>query len=385
MTDNRLTWYERVQRTARHHQRNATRDTVIATLAAGALLAVLSLPGQAASTPELPPDDTALSAVAVGDLMFGRFVAEVVEERGPDWPFARVAPYLEAADYVTGNFEHPVVLGEGYPEAEKLIHLKTGPETVEALARANFTTLSVANNHTMDYGEPGLADTMTVFADAGIPIVGVGENREAALEILYEEYNGLEVATLGFTDVYSEGFTAQAFRGGVLPTDPDVFLPLIAEAAAEADLVVVHVHWGQEYDTSPHPRQEALGRAMADAGADLVIGHHPHVLMPVERYGDSVIFYSLGNFVFDQGWSRTRETVLARYLLAEDGTARIELVPLWVREAQPRPLDGPTAGYRRARIGRALSGYGVELEREDGVFAFTVDHRHVVEGAADGR
>src|SRR5690625_3782168 len=109
---------------------------------------------------------------------------------------------------------------------------------------------------------------------------------------------------------------------------------MIEEAHEQADLVFVNIHWGVEYDNQPHPRQTELARAMIDVGADAIIGHHAHVLSEVEKYKDGVIFYGLGNFIFDQGWSRTKDSAVVQYDLLKDGTGRVEISPIRSRCAR---------------------------------------------------
>lgn len=389
-----LPWRQRYKRWERVHQRRTTVDAVLGMLACLLVVAVMGVMNARAEAPAPPaddPDGTVLSMAMVGDIMFGRHVDEVVRNRGLDHPLSHVADHLASADYVTGNLEQailaedPGAAGVEYPEAEKLIHLWSGPETAQALADVGFTTLNLANNHAMDYGELGLADTLDALEDAGLSQAGAGASLQDATDILYEDIGGVTVATLGFTDVYVGDFTAQSFRGGVVAADPDVIGPTVREAAEEADLVVAHVHWGDEYDWRPRSEQIELGRQLAEEGVDIVIGHHPHVLMPVEVHGDSVIFYSLGNFVFDQGWTRTRESVIAGYELAEDGTATIELTPTYVREGRPRPLQGWISRYRQARVFSQLTGRADGWEREGDVLRLELDHGHVLDGvSSDG-
>ncbi len=394
---------DRLQRTLRRQRVHAPRDALI-----GALLSVLLVAlGQAASAWLSPQpgagglvathgnEDGAATPVAatggeprfsaamVGDVMFGRHVEEVTERYGYDAVLEHVAPYLDG-DYVSGNLEQVVSdRVEELPEADKLIHLASGPEPLDALREAGFTLLTLANNHTMDHGLPGLTDTIAAVEHAGLDHVGAGEDLDQASEIHYEEHDGLTVATLSFTDAYVEGFIARAFQGGALSADPDRSVRLIQQARAEADLVIAQFHWGEEYDLGPNARQRELAENAAAAGADLVVGHHPHVLMPVERIGDTIVFYSLGNFVFDQGWSRTRESAIARYELGDDGTARIELRPVWIREATPRPVEGWNGLYRRARIFQQLRGDGLAWQRAGDVLVTEVDHGHVLEGDDD--
>ncbi|KAF5064283.1 Capsule biosynthesis protein CapA [anaerobic digester metagenome] len=132
-------------------------------------------------------------------------------------------------------------------------------------------------------------------------------------------------------------------------------LPIVKEARKNADLVIVHSHWGIEYDSSPNPRQKEIGRALVNAGADIVVGHHSHTLQPVEIYKGKVIFYSLGNFVFDQGWSKTKDSVVAQFKIHDDGSKTVELTPMKVNEASPTPLSGPLAGMEFNRMKTLLT------------------------------
>jgi gamma-polyglutamate biosynthesis protein CapA len=392
----------RLQRLVRRQRRHAARDAWIGAAVCALLVGVLHggavlLPGGWAGVADdlvsrggLAHADTTeeagegaparFSAAFVGDLMFARHVEEVAARRGYDALLAEVTPHLDA-DYVSGNLEQVVSERDDLPEADKLIHLASDARPLEALRDAGFTLLTLANNHAMDHGIPGLEDTIAALDAAGLDHVGAGLDLDEAAEIHYAEHDGLTVATVAFSDAYVVGFPARAFQGGVLAAEMDTIVRLIQQAAAEADLVVAQFHWGDEYDFGPNGRQRELAEAAAASGADLVVGHHPHVLMPVERIGDTLVFYSLGNFVFDQGWSRTRESAIARYELGDDGTARVELRPVYIREATPRPVEGWTGAYRRERIFSQLRGPGLDWRRDGDVLVAEVDHRHVLEGA----
>ena len=319
----------------------------------------------------------AFRAVMVGDVMFGRHVERVTERHGHDAILADVTHLLEG-DYVSANLEQVVSDRDDLPEADKLIHLASDRRAVQAMADAGFTTVSLANNHTMDHGIPGLRDTIAALDEVGIAHAGAGTDLDAAVEVDFQEHGEVTVATLSFTDAYVAGFVARSFQGGVLAAEPDVFGPMIQQARQDADLVIVHLHFGEEYDVGPSQRQRELAGFAAAAGADIVVGHHPHVLMPVELIGDTVVFFSLGNFVFDQGWSRTRETAIATYTLGPDGNARIELIPAYIQQATPSVLETPAGAYRRARILQRLAGDGLDWRREAGRLVAEVDHGHVL-------
>lgn len=208
----------------------------------------------------------------------------------------------------------------------------------------------------MDFGEKGLKDTLQVFKEENLDYVGAGLDLTDAKNIVYQDLNGVRVASLGFTDAYVDEFIATKEQAGVLNMNPDIFFKLIRKAKrateGNADLVIVNAHWGDEYDAEANPRQKALAKAMVDAGADIIIGHHPHVLQSFEIYKNSIIFYSLGNFIFDQGWTRTKDSALVQYHLQNNGLAKLEIVPLKIKEGTPRPASG---WWDTERINRKLT------------------------------
>ena len=208
----------------------------------------------------------------------------------------------------------------------------------------------------MDFGEKGLKDTLQVFKEENLDYVGAGLDLTDAKNIVYQDLNGVRDASLGFTDAYVDEFIATKEQAGVLNMNPDIFFKLIRKAKrateGNADLVIVNAHWGDEYDAEANPRQKALAKAMVDAGADIIIGHHPHVLQSFEIYKNSIIFYSLGNFIFDQGWTRTKDSALVQYHLQNKGLAKLEIVPLKIKEGTPRPASG---WWDTERINRKLT------------------------------
>jgi poly-gamma-glutamate synthesis protein (capsule biosynthesis protein) len=335
----------------------------------------LSKPGEAQVNQS---KNTLVTATMVGDIMFGRHVEEVTDRYGQEHLFRYVKPYFDQADYSTGNFEHPVTWSDDYEKQEKYINVQTKSQSVETLKKLNLSVLNAANNHSMDYLENGLNDTIRTFQIFDLDVVGIG--LEEAGGINYQTVNGIKIATLGFTDAYVAGSGATKSKPGVLRAKPDIFIPLIHEAKEKADLVVVHAHWGQEYETEPSQRQKKLAEAMADSGADIILGHHPHVLQPVDVYKDTVIFYSLGNFIFDQGWSKTRESAIVQYKLLKNGVGRFEITPILIREATPGPL-GKGDGYYKGKIFKRLIGDSsneISIKEEDNKLVFTVDHSDVI-------
>lgn len=315
--------------------------------------------------------DAKFTATMVGDMMFGRNVQTVVDHKGYDFLYRHVKPYLMASDYNTGNFENPIILRDpsDYELPDKSIFLHAQADVAPFLASINFTTVNLANNHLMDYGVAGLTETLDTFATTKTAAIGGGLNKFQSGQIHYADYDGFVVATVGSTDVgYQWGYSTD-HQAGANKTRLTDMLPIVREARKNADLIIVHSHWGVEYDSSPNPRQQEIGRALVDAGADIIVGHHSHTLQPVEIYKGKVIFYSLGNFVFDQGWSKTKDSVLAQFKIKDDGSKVIELIPMKVNEASPTPLKGPLAGMDFNRMTKLLTkhlGEDVKWTTKDG-------------------
>lgn len=307
---------QRTLRWVKKHKKKTVRHTAVASVLAILLIFSLHWTRLDLASPaeeEWADRTDRLSVLAVGDVMLGRYIEEHASHKGYGELFRFFRPLTAGSDIVTGNFSQPILTGDPntYPIDDKYIHLKTEKEAAKAVKKAGFTTLSLANNHILDYGKPGLQETLRAFREQEIRTVGAGRDIYDAKKVVYQEVNGKRVATLGYNDRSSERYRAGENRPGVAPADPKLFLGMVEKAKQNADFVIVHMHWGRGYDNGVHPRQRSIGHALADAGADLVIGHGPHVLEPVEIYKGTVILYSLGNFVSDQGWSRTKETVVA--------------------------------------------------------------------------
>lgn len=323
-----------------------------------------------------------MTMTMVGDIMMGRNVEKVIDRYGTDYVLRHVSPYLKDSDYASGNFDHPALVEDqkNYQQADKNIHYSANKEAVQAVKDAGFTVVNLANNHMTDYGDKGTLDTLKTFKEVDLDHVGLGENLKDAKGIVYQDVNGVRVATLGFTD---GGAIATKKQPGTLSTNPDVLFEQISKAKdpkkGNADLVVVNTHWGQEYDNEPSPRQEALAKAMVDAGADIIAGHRPHVLQSFDVYKQGVIFYSLGNFVSDQGWTRTKDSALVQYHLRDNGTATLDVIPLKIQEGAPKPVTGTVDKNRIYRQLTKDTSSSALWSKKDDRLEITLDHKHVVE------
>lgn len=279
---------------------------------------------------------------AVGDIMLAGSAAPTLKRLGYDYPFAATAAELKRGDIAVGNLEAPIA-GRGIEFTDKRFRFLASPQSAAAMKRAGFSVVTLANNHMMDFGEPALLETLHHLDQNGILHAGAGRSLSAARQQALLEARGAKVAFLAYSMTFPTEFFAAPDRPGTAPGYPGFFKRDIAQAKSAADYVVVSFHWGAEGASSPRPYQVAAARSAIDAGADVVLGHHPHVLQGIERYKKGVILYSLGNFAFGSLSRSAARSVIARITL-DDGVKGVELVPLNVLNSevrfQPRPLKG---------------------------------------------
>lgn len=285
-----------------------------------------------------PVADNEVQFTFVGDICLGRYVETYGEENGFSSLFTDSKALWENSAYVFANLECAVLRKNAtYTENEnKAIHISATRTALKATAKAGVNVVSVANNHAVDYGRKGLRHMLESVEEYGITYAGAGENLEAAAEIQYLDADGITVAFLAFSDVLPVGFTARESSYGILPADYSELYKKVAEASNNADFVVVYVHWGEENAISIEETQQAIGHQLIDSGADIVVGAHPHVLQNVEMYKDGIIYYSLGNYIFDQGTRDARNTVMVQLNVnKETGEGEFTLIPMRINNFHP--------------------------------------------------
>lgn len=305
--------------------RRSTRRLLIAIVPALAAWPA-NAQGPAAGPAPAPREQTLLF---VGDVMLARGVGARMKAAG-DWtyPFQKIAPTLRAADLTFGNLECPV--SDAGHNLRHLYSFRADPKVIEGLKFAGFDVVSVANNHLYDWGRPALVDTIERMRAAGIRPVGAGANDLQAHYPVLVDLNGVKLAFLAYVNVVPREATAGPDRAGVAWLESDRALDDIRFARSLADLVIVSLHWGVEYMTRPERRQVELAHRMIEAGADLVVGGHPHVVQPLEQYRGRWIAYSLGNFVFDQQSPATRRGLMLEVTLAGNRISSVRPVPITI-------------------------------------------------------
>jgi poly-gamma-glutamate synthesis protein (capsule biosynthesis protein) len=281
----------------------------------------------------------------VGDVMLSRGVgARMQSEADYTFPFQKIADRLSAADLTFANLECPV--SDAGRNRHHLYSFRADPKAIEGLNHVGFDVVSVANNHMYDWGPAALLDTVRRLREAGIKPVGAGANDLEAHYPVLIDLGGLRLAFLAYVDVEPKVAAAAPGRPGVAWLEPERVLADIRFARPLADLVIVSPHWGIEYATQPNRQQVELAHQMIDAGADIVVGTHPHVVQPVEEYNGGWIAYSLGNFVFDQKAPGTRRGLMLEVKLSGERIAQVTQVPIAISSSfqatlmLPRETDG---------------------------------------------
>ncbi|MCR4437820.1 MAG: CapA family protein [bacterium] len=293
-----------------------------------------------------------VSIAAVGDVMLAGAALCIVEAQGCGYPFDSTRALLQSADVAIGNLEAPFTTrGKAF---DKTFTFRVPPPWAAGLKNAGFDVLNLANNHILDYGHEGLFDTIATLDSLGLLHCGAGANDSLAAAPALVKVGDKTVAFLGFSTTFPEEFWATHSRAGTCFPSEQKLRRAIQESRARADLVVVSFHWGAELFTMPKDYQRLLGHQAIDCGADLVLGHHAHVLQGLEVYRGKLIAYGLGNFAFGSRSESSRESMILKVYLDEKGPLLARVIPISVyyREVyyQPRLLRGEARAAALARM-----------------------------------
>ncbi len=241
----------------------------------------------------------------LGDMMFDRYIRQVSQQRGYNFPFGKLTELLQRNDLVVGNLEGPITdnisLSVNSKVGEKNNYIFTfDPQVSKVLAEQNIKLVNLGNNHILNFADSGVETTKKYLMQEGIDFFGDPNSESSRLaikdiknrKIAFVSYNQFEIGAAGKT-----------------------FADLNA-ANSEADIIIVYTHWGREYMSEPDEKERILARQFIDSGADLIIGSHPHVVQSKEEYKDKMIYYSLGNFIFDQYFEpETKEGLMVQVQL----------------------------------------------------------------------
>jgi len=272
-----------------------------------------------------------VTLAAVGDVLFARGVGMEIALHGAGYPFKTTQKIIRAQDLAFCNLE--CVLSNGGTPHQRLFNFRADPGVAKSLRRGGFTIASLANNHALDYGRESLLDTIAATKSAGVIPVGAGVNRADALSVRVVSRHGLRVGFVAYSDFPTAKFDDRPTIAGV---NSDEIPGQIREAKSKCDVLVVSFHWGVEYKKTPTERQQMLAHLCIDNGADLILGHHPHVLQPVEVYKGKPIAYSMGGFIWDSHLSGADKSAIYIFNLGRSSAKLVREIP--VRSVKSRPV-----------------------------------------------
>ncbi len=307
-----------------------------------------------------------LTVAAVGDIIPGRHVAESMAEHGVEYPFEKVAPLVSSADLSFGDLECPLTDSIEPPRSGMVFAAPA--KTIKGIELLGLDLVTLANNHSTNFGREAFMDTVRLLESRGLEYVGGGRDYNRAHAPAVMAVGGYRFAFLDYNAI--EGSVdATAGEPGVTwidlqpwrPDDPADFRMVqeeIREARKKADYVVVGFHWSKEYVYEPNPSMVKLAHLACDAGADMVVGQHPHTIQPIEYYNGKLIAYSLGNFVFDQRFNeQVRQGFVMRMTFKKLSPVSIELLPYRISgSCQTVPQNGATGQKLLDRLFR-ISGW----------------------------
>jgi poly-gamma-glutamate capsule biosynthesis protein CapA/YwtB (metallophosphatase superfamily) len=307
----------------------------------------------AALAPTLASITPVVDLAVVGDIMLGRTVNDkMVAYHDYLYPYRKTRDELLSADLRVANLECTVTDTAPIPTDPYTFTFVTSKRAVDGLVYGGFDALTVANNHADGCGPGALLDMLANLRGAGIAVTGGGSSLDEARQPAVVASKGVLIAILGYDMIPPQGAYATASSAGLAPVDLATLPHDIAAARAKADLVIPYFHWGIEYTEDPTVDQQRTARAAIDAGADMVLGNHPHWIQGIENYKGKLIIYSFGNFIFDQNWSRpTLEGLLIHLYWRGGKLVSMRFVPTLDEDmCQPRIMSQAEAVDSFARL-----------------------------------
>ncbi len=256
--------------------------------------------------------------VAVGDIF--------LQARKNKHPFEAVRGLFIDKDILFGNLE--TVLSNRGKEIEKAVSIHTSPDKVKFLKESGFDILNIANNHIMDLGWEGFNDTLEVLNQNGLRFIGAGNRKFNQPDIIIER-KGIKFGFLGYCEYGFKNCKEDLFINKV---DENVITTQIKNLKLKSDIIIISLHWGTENVFYPSLAQIKLARNLIDAGAILVLGHHPHVVQGIERYKNGLIVYSLGNFQFVTGREKNRKSIILSVEINQNGIEDYKIIPAKINE-----------------------------------------------------
>ena len=276
-----------------------------------------------------------LTVVLTGDILLDRGVRQVIERRGADHLFSPgIDSVLRQAQVVVGNLECPATKVEA-PAFKRFI-FRAEPEWLTTLQQHGFTHLNLANNHSIDQGREGLMDTWRNIRQAGMVPIGAGATMDEAAQPVLLADSPRRVWLVPSLRLALENYAYLTDRPCVSQEPMDSLLERVSrlKRADSTAIVIVSLHWGGEHTLQPVPRQRVEAHQLVMAGADVIVCHHTHTLQTIEEFRGKKIYYSIGNFIFDQAKPLNSRACMVRLDIKRDGFT-VETVPVEIRQCVP--------------------------------------------------
>lgn len=298
-----------------------------------------------------------LTITFAGDLMLDRGTRKVIEAKGPDFLFENVNEVISYSDYVVANLEC-VVCDSTLIPLNKKFTFRSNREWLLSLYNHNITHLTLANNHSLDFGKEGIKQTILNLDKIGIKQIGYCSNSNAISQPVLIEKNGNNMA------IFSSCFLKQSYsnfsfdNASILSEKIKIFKGLHPKT-----IIIVCLHWGIEKELKPTLIQAEQAHLLINSGADIIIGHHPHVVQSIETYHGKYIFYSIGNFIFDNNHS---QAILPNLTLTKGRIDKVKIIPIKIEKSKPQLMNTIESESFRKQI-QSLSGT-MELKQKDGIW-----------------
>jgi len=358
------------------HPRGRTRLTPVISVLVACVALASALGGPGPSYAEEPDRKDAkraggvCSVLAAGDIMLAGSAKGCLKDKGYDHAFGDrgLAELITSSQVSFANLEYPVT-ARGVRYQDKQYAFRGEPESLSAIRKAGFDLLSLANNHIMDYGERGLRDTLRECRKNGLACAGAGMDLASASRLAVVKRNRITYGLLAYSMTFPEEFWAGVEKPGTAHPDRAQVQQDITQARARVDILMVSFHWGQELKSEPKPYQIDFAHHAIDSGADLVVGHHPHVPQGIEIYRGRPVFYSLGNYAFGAVSENAGMSFVAVTRFRGMVPVKVTLYPVNVRNKevgfQPRLAKGASARGIIQHLKDISGAFGTDISCQD--------------------
>ncbi|WIF94061.1 CapA family protein [Caminicella sporogenes] len=280
-----------------------------------------------------------------GDVLLAGNIGKLIETYGSNYPWKHVKNIFKSSDLSIVNLETSIgINGKPYPNKKYTFQAK--PEALLGLLDAGIDGVSIANNHTLDYGIKGFMDTLKNLERLNIQYAGGGRNIEDAKKAVIWDIKGIKIGFLAFSRVIPNvNWYAGKNKPGLLGAydcHADDVLNLVKTVKKDVDFLIVSIHWGKELKSYPQPSDIIFAKKLIDSGADCIMGHHPHVLQGIQFYKNRPIIYSLGNFIFSSKSKQCRQSIIFNLEICKDGIVDTNIIPISIKNGQPIPFTDKT-------------------------------------------